>query len=546
MLRNIINKMKQAPRKTLGVILFLLVLAAIPAAAVIAGFGPNRPVYDYNKPCNPNDNDPYDRCGSLEGPVFNSFINTPHYGDERNFVRVAPVVEGMAPNGVDYTENVAVQPGKEYWVRTFVHNNANQSTNNEDGVAKDVHVKLLLPEEVGNGVDVMTHITSSNAKQDKIWDTGTLVNNSQKFSVNYVPGSAKIYNQAHINGMALNDDIMNAPKGAKIGYQNMDGNLPGCFEFSAYVYVKVKIAAPQIKFDKKVRLEGQGPADWKSEIHAKRGDRVEYVLDFKNTGSAVARNLILEDQLPSNVELVPGSVEWVDSNRPNGTPVTDSYLFDKGRGFGVGNYGVNGGGYIYFDAKVKDTVDECVAKNVAHIRGDNIPKTEDDAVIIIDDCQPPVVNPVYSCDALRATRISRFEYKFDTEATAENGAEIVSYTYDFGDNSTPLTTDKDSVNHTYAEPGQYATKVTVNVDVNGETKTATSEECMVTISIPKNPENCPIPGKEHLPKDSKECKEKPTTPEELPNTGAGAVAGIVGAVTAAGTAAHVAVTRRRR
>ena len=46
-----------------------------------AEFYPNRVPFDYNKACDPTDNDPYDRCGSLDGPVFNSFINTPSRGD---------------------------------------------------------------------------------------------------------------------------------------------------------------------------------------------------------------------------------------------------------------------------------------------------------------------------------------------------------------------------------------------------------------------------------------------------------------------------------
>ena len=115
----------------------------------------------------------------------------------------------------------------------------------------------------------------------------------------------------------------------------------------------------------------------------------------------------------------------------------------------------------------------------------------------------PKPKPVYTCDSLVADKISRNEYRFTTKATAKNGAEIVDYTYNFGDG----TTQKGgaTISHTYAKAGTYTTTVTVNVKVDGKAKTATGTKCKVSVTVEK--ENCPIPGKEHLPKDSPECKQ---------------------------------------
>lgn len=520
-LRNIVNKIKRVGRKPLVVAALALTLVAVPTAIVVAGFGPERPTYDYNKPCDPNDGDPYDRCGSLDGPVFNSFVNTPTYGDERNFVRTARVVPGQSPAEADYTETQVAQPGQEYWVRTFVHNNANVDTNASGlGIARDTRVKLMIPDGTANGFDVMTQISASNAKQSPVWDTATLANDGQQFSVSYVPGSATIFNPAHPGGLTLSDQITSA-NGTNIGYNAMNGDLPGCFEFSAYVYVRVRVEAPQIEFEKQVRLDGQGPNDWRDEIHAQTGDRVEYVLDFLNTGTDVANDLVLRDRLPSNMELVPGTVEWVDSNRPDGTPIPDSFLFAD-NGLLVGNYGVNGGGYIYFDAVVKENPSECVARNVAFIRGNGIPEQEAQAVVIIDDCVPD--QPAYSCDALTATQIGDRAYRYDVRYTAQNGATLRSYTYNFGDNTTPLVTDQNPVNHTYAQPGDYMARVTLTFDVNGEERTATSDSCAVLIRTDQP---------------------QPVTPGVLPNTGAGEVIGIFVATTIAGMVAYRFVWVRR-
>lgn len=248
-LRKLFSKI---PKKLLvaATTLATAVVLALPAIA-IAGFGPERPTYDYNKydqtksctdPSQANG-----RCGSMDGPVFNSFVNTPSYGDERNFTRIAEVVAGQSPVQADFRETSTATPGKTYWVRTFVHNNANEATNGANfdgtGVAKNTRVRVAIPSGTAGDVDVTSYITASNAKPDRIWDTATLANGNQAFSVNYVPGSAKLYNGVFQGGTPLSDAII-SDQGTLVGYNQMNGVVPGYFDYSAYVYVQVEVKAP--------------------------------------------------------------------------------------------------------------------------------------------------------------------------------------------------------------------------------------------------------------------------------------------------------------
>jgi uncharacterized repeat protein (TIGR01451 family) len=114
----------------------------------------------------------------------------------------------------------------------------------------------------------------------------------------------------------------------------------------------------------------------------------------------------------------------------------------------------------------------------------------------------PAPKPVYSCDKLSATKISRTEYKFTTYATAKNGASIKNFTYNFGDGKT--ATSGATVSHIYAKAGTYTVKATANVLVDGKT-VAVSGYC--TFSVTVTPEMCTVPGKTQYPKDSPECKE---------------------------------------
>jgi LPXTG-motif cell wall-anchored protein len=152
---------------------------------------------------------------------------------------------------------------------------------------------------------------------------------------------------------------------------------------------------------------------------------------------------------------------------------------------------------------------------------------------------------VYSCDSLTKDKISRTEYKFTGKATAEGGATIVSYTFDFDDGTTATVANPNDVPHTYAKAGTYTVKLSVVVKVNNIDQTITdATKCAVKVTV--SPEECkpgvPV-GDKHceeckpgIPVGDKLCEEKPKeckpgipmnddrceeVPAELPKTGAG-------------------------
>ncbi len=156
--------------------------------------------------------------------------------------------------------------------------------------------------------------------------------------------------------------------------------------------------------------------------------------------------------------------------------------------------------------------------------------------------------PIYTCDSLGVTHLGDLKYRFQVETTASNGATVSGYVVDFGDDQDQHSTTSNIFEHTYAAAGTYRVRTTVLFMVNGEQKTVTSESCAATINTEK-PDNCTVPGKEHLPKDSPLCKPDvpptPVTPQTpppaattqtvLPDTGPGEVLGMFASLVAAGT-----------
>lgn len=526
------NLKSKVSKKLLIALIGLLVFGGL-TAIVKAEFYPNRTPFDYNKPCNPDDDNPYDRCGSLTGPVFNSFINTPSYGDERAFLD-ARRSDQTASGSYKNVLNDVTDGSREVVLRTYVHNNANTSTNESGlGVAKNAKVRVALPTAESQTLRARSYISADNANPALVEDTVDLVG-GQDFKVEYIPGSAILYNNGPFkNGTQLNDSIVTT--GAQIGYDNLNGNLPGCFDYVAVVQIRVRIIVKEtsnLKFSKQVRLAGT--KEWKKEVKAKPGDTVEWLLTTDAIGVAPQNNIIVRDVPAPNTELVPGSVKWIDAVQ--NAVQNDKPLFDGG--INVGNYANGGGFYIMFSSKINGDFKECEVRvrNLAYVKSDSTSEIGDDADVVItkDKCEKPEEKkPVYSCDLVTLEDLGGRKVKATVKATALNGARVKNYVYDFGDGSDKLVTDKTSAEHTFAKDGSFVVRVAVNVNANGKDQLVESDKCAAPIKFEANKPPVVKPPVQ------------PETPKELPNTGAGDVFGIVAAVTVAGAIAHRLILSRQ-
>jgi hypothetical protein len=80
--------------------------------------------------------------------TFNSITNNPAHGDERNFMQVR---ESTASNET-YADSIALNPGKEYVVYMYYHNNAAANYNASGvGIAHGAFARAEVPAVVKNG-----------------------------------------------------------------------------------------------------------------------------------------------------------------------------------------------------------------------------------------------------------------------------------------------------------------------------------------------------------------------------------------------------------
>jgi hypothetical protein len=161
-----------------------------------AGFSPARPTYDYAKyDSNDDCGDPTNvalrrgRCGSRQ-PVYNSFVNVPGIGDEREFFDGFRSDHPQAFSVADPVDNVT-GGSRKVVLRIYINNDARYDAARPR--ANAIHgalVRVFLPSTTGKSAVLRAYLSARNARtvSDSLVFTGT-----KPFSLQVVPRSAKLY-----------------------------------------------------------------------------------------------------------------------------------------------------------------------------------------------------------------------------------------------------------------------------------------------------------------------------------------------------------------
>ena len=326
--------------------------------------------------------------------TFNSISNG-KIGDEKNFV--AAKVAGAKVDTWN-ANTIEVKDGETYTIRLYVHNN---SPKGRDGVAQGVKATFSLPTTVSNSQTIIGYLDSSNATPNRYWDEVTLKSDGN-FYLEYVEGSAQ-YNNKSESGVERSFSLPNeiVTSGATIGYDSMNGQIPGCYEYDGVVTINVKVhSSVAAELTKQVRIKGT--KDWSESVDAKVGDEVEYQIKYVNLLSEQVKNVMIRDVLPTNVEYVQNSTYLYNSNYKEGTLLKDNTLTTTG--INIGSYNAKGNAYVRFTGKVVDKTLACGANQLvnwasATVSGSAIKDAvyKDDASVMVskndDSCKEKPVNP---------------------------------------------------------------------------------------------------------------------------------------------------------
>ncbi len=342
-------KQKITLRSSSLIVSVVLSLLAIPAA--VFAYGPDRPTFTITNPAT--------------YVTFNSITNDPSYGDERNFYRVRDV-----STNDPYRDDANLVPGKEYEALIFYHNNAASTLNDSGvGIAHGAYARADLPAVVKKGqsaVESNAYVGATNANPTSVYDYIRFNNQTAgDIALRYVAGSTKIFNKGATNGQSLGDSALFSANGTPLGFDSLNGTLPGCDQYSGYITYHFVAVQPNFTFVKDVRLSGT--KTWQDKVAANKGATVEYELSYTNTGNTQQDDVVLRDTLPAGVTYIPGSSKLYNVNNSNGKTMDDGI---NAGGINIGNYTTGSNAYLVFAARI-DGNPCAVLTNTAAAETDN-------------------------------------------------------------------------------------------------------------------------------------------------------------------------------
>lgn len=366
-------------RKFLSAILASATFGLISFSSASA-WGPERPIFTMESPAT--------------YPTFNSIINNPTIGDERDFVRIGEINADVTELGNEIT----IVPGRQYLVYIYFHNNASATFNNKahnySGVAVRTRMSssfstVVTPNEKGT---VTATITADNSSPVSVWDEAYFSTNAGKVLLHYIPGSAKIYNDWKANDAVMPSNLFTA-EGTLIGLNALNGVIPGCEEYHGIVTYVLQAEELGGSIDKTVSRDG---TNYYESANLTAGSEVQFKLAIQNTGDVALTNVTVQDSLPLGLTLVPGSVEFSANDSTVREPLSDELI---GKGYNFGTLGTGNTIYVYYRAKAGDDFD-CDGReltNTATLTYDSETTSgdtkQDSATVTIKkaDCTEPVV-----------------------------------------------------------------------------------------------------------------------------------------------------------
>lgn len=407
-MKQLVNIVRRAPKLS-GLLAALAGVVVVPAA--LFAWGPDRPTFTMQKPAS--------------YVTFNSITDNPKHGDERNFVQI----RNYTDNG-KFGENTDLVPGKEYEVYVYVHNNASDHLNDKKydykGIALNTRLKVQMPATVkaGDKARIGGTISADNAKPKSVWDEAYGKNTSNgAVALRYVANSAKVTSKGAVNGKSLDLHQLASTNGALLGYDKLDGKVPGCMKYTSYVTYRFKVDQPNFEVTKQVSQANKN--DFTDSLNAKAGDTVDFRIHYKNTGTVIQENVSVRDDLPAGLEFVDGSAKYFNS-KTNGAwkAISDTdAIVTSGVDFGA--FGPNGGMYVAFKARVADAAKlECgknTLTNRAVVTTNNGTLSDTARVVVNKECEDTPEQPqpemVKVCDLDEKTvkTISEDDYEADRD-----------------------------------------------------------------------------------------------------------------------------------
>ena len=215
----------------------------------------------------------------------------------------------------------------------------NESTSAQ---AAGVHIKINIPTTKGL-TQTVTSVTGGTNTNTVNGSTTVNINDATGY-LQYIAGSgqaAVTATNGTVSYVSVPDSVVNSSQ----GYEVNNGNPCQGAAFA----VEARVIVPGVKIVKQSEVLGQSN-QWSNNNTAAPGNTMVYMITYQNIGNSEEDNVIIRDNLPPAMTLVPNTTKLYNQSNPNGVLITSNNIASGG--IVIGNYNPGGGAYVTFQVTV--------------------------------------------------------------------------------------------------------------------------------------------------------------------------------------------------
>lgn len=208
--------------------------------------------------------------------------------------------------------------------------------------ADGVHIKINIPSTPGL-TQTVTSVTGGTNTNTVNGQAVANINDATGY-LQYVPNSgqaAVTETNGTVEDVSVPDSVVNSPQ----GYEVNNGNPCQGAAFA----VEARVIVPGVKIVKQSEVLGQ-VNQWSNNNSANAGDTMVYMITYQNIGNSEEDNVVIRDNMPPGMSLVPGTTKLYNQSNPNGVLINSDNIASGG--IVIGNYNPGGGGYVTFEMKL--------------------------------------------------------------------------------------------------------------------------------------------------------------------------------------------------
>lgn len=136
--------------------------------------------------------------------------------------------------------------------------------------------------------------------------------------------------------------------------QNFESNITEKDPLKEFISEPYDISELEESFFMEVKVRNNtNLTSWDDTVNIDVGDKIEFQIEYKNTGEYNQEDVTIYNTLPPNSKYVEGTSKRYNAEYPNGEKINPDDLFSD-NGFNVGNYEPNTNVFIRFTIEVID------------------------------------------------------------------------------------------------------------------------------------------------------------------------------------------------